>query len=410
MISKKQWVGVFAILVLGLGAGAYVLRTEATPVKEAHGHRTAAEAQHGEHQHGEDSPTKGPKGGKLFVEARVSLTDAQMKRSGVEVASVGPARIQSTVSLTGEIALNQDRSVQVVPRLGGLVESVGFSAGDKVKKGQVLAVVSSQTLADQRSEWQTAGKRLALAHSIFEREKKLWEEKISAEQDYLQAQQAWRELEIAEQAARQKLGALGALNSQAGGLTRLEIRSPIDGVITAKNLSVGEVVKEDAPILTVADLSTVWVELNLYAKDLAAVKPGQKATVKAATVAASADGKVSYVGALIGNQTRTAPARIVLPNPKGLWHPGLPVTAEVVAEAVEVPMAVAQDALQTLRDTPVVFARYGDSFEARPVVTGRSDGRWVEIITGLEVGEKVAVRNSYLIKADIGKANASHDH
>jgi membrane fusion protein, heavy metal efflux system len=88
----------------------------------------------------------------------------------------------------------------------------------------------------------------------------------------------------------------------------------IDGVITARNLSVGEVVKENAPILTVADLSTVWVELNLYAKDLGVVKPGQKATVKTATVAASADGKVSYVGALIGNQTRTAPARIVLPN------------------------------------------------------------------------------------------------
>jgi membrane fusion protein, heavy metal efflux system len=516
MICKKQWIAMLAIVVLGVGAGAYVLRAAQPKEENDRSHGAAAQtkehtnaktsdAPHGEHEHaneGATSPSKGPKGGKLFVqagyglevtifetdvepefriytyrngqpiapsmsqvqvtlerlgrkpqlftfaperdylkapgvveephsfvvkvasqyagkayqfgyeqiEARVSLTEAQMKSSGVEVSTVGPARIQSTVQLGGEVALNQDRSVQVVPRLGGLVESVSFSAGDKIKKGQVLAVVSSQQLADQRSEWQTAGKRLALARSTFEREKQLWQQKISAHQDYLQAQQALHEAEIAEQAIRQKLNALGALGSKAGGLTRFEIRSPIDGVITAKKLSVGEVVKEDTHILTVADLSTVWVDLNLYAKDLGAMKPGQKATVNAASVAASAHGKVSYVGALMGTQTRTALARIVLPNPNGVWHPGLPVTVEVVAAEIEVPMAVAQDALQTLRDAPVVFARYGDNFEARPVVTGRSDGHVVEITKGLEVGEKIAVRNSYLIKADIGKASASHDH
>jgi membrane fusion protein, heavy metal efflux system len=100
----------------------------------------------------------------------------------------------------------------------------------------------------------------------------------------------------------------------------------------------------------------------------------------------------------------------VLLNPKGVWHPGLPVTVELVSDEVTVPMAILVDALQTLRDAPVVFGRYGDSFEARPVVTGRSDGKMVEITQGLEVGEKYAARNSYVIKADIGKASVSHDH
>ncbi len=344
------------------------------------------------------------------VEARVTLTDAQMRSSGVEVTTVGPASIKSMVQLMGEVGLNLDRAVQVVPRLTGLVESASISVGDRVRRGQVLAVISSQSLAEQRSELLATGKRLALARATFDREKTLWEEKISAKQDYLQAQQALQEAEIAEQLARQKLASLGGLTSGQGRLTSYEIRSPIDGLVTTKKISVGEVVKEDTNIFTVADLSTVWIELNIYAKDINIIKPGQNAVVKATAFDASAAGKVAYVGALIGNQTRTAPARIVLQNPKGVWHPGLPVTVDIVAEEVEVPLAVSIEALQTLGDRQVAFGRYGDYFEAKPVVTGRSDGKMVEIINGLQLGEQVAARNSYVLKADIGKSSAAHDH
>ena len=344
------------------------------------------------------------------IEARVTISDADLTKNGIALGEVGPARIKSMLQLTGEVGINQDRTVQVVPRLTGLVESVSANVGDRVRRGQVLAVVSSQTLADQRSELQATGKRLAMARATFDREKKLWEEKISAKQDYWQAEQAMQEAEIAEQLARQKLVSLGALTSSTTRLTSYDVRSPIDGILTQKKISVGEVVKDDANIFTVSDLSTVWVDLTIYAKDLNTIKVGQKATVKAGALDATATGSVSYVGALIGNQTRTAEARIVLANPKGTSHPGLPVTVDVVADEVNVPMAISTDALQTLRDQPVVFSRYGEAFEARPVTTGRSDGIFVEITKGLEVGEKYAARNSYVIKADIGKASASHDH
>ena len=343
------------------------------------------------------------------VESRVNLTDVQLKSSGIEISTVGPARIASELQLTGEVGFNQDRTVQVVPRLTGLVERVPVSVGDKVHRGQVLAILSSQMLAEQRSELMAAKKRLDLARLSFEREKKLWEDKISAKQDYQQAQQVMQEAEIAEQLAREKLSSLGAQAATPGQLTRYEIRSPIDGVITAKKISAGEVVKDDANIFTVADLSTVWVELNIYAKDLNTVKTGQTATVKAAAFDASATGTVAYVGALLGTQTKTAVARIVFPNPKGIWHPGLPVNVALVSAQADVPVAVLSEAVQTLRDVPVVFGRYGDSFEARPLQLGRSDGKMTEVLSGLEVGEKYAARNSYLIKADIGKSSASHD-
>jgi cobalt-zinc-cadmium efflux system membrane fusion protein len=140
------------------------------------------------------------------------------------------------------------------------------------------------------------------------------------------------------------------------------------------------------------------------------VKVGQPARVKASSFDAQASGTLSYVGSLVGEQTRAANARVVLTNPQGRWRPGLPVTVELTAEEVDVPLAISVDALQTLRERTVVFGRDGDQFEARPVQLGRSDGLMVEVLSGLQPGERYAAKNSYLIKADIGKAGASHDH
>lgn len=344
------------------------------------------------------------------VEARVAMTDEQLRQNKVEVLTAGPARIKSTLQLIGEIRFNEDRLVHVVPRLTGVVESAAANAGDRVKKGQLLAAISSQALADQRTELLAAQKRLALARTTFEREKKLWEEKISAEQDYLQAKNAMQEAEIALSSAQQKLASLGAGTASGGKLTRYEIRSPIDGVVVEKHLALGEAVKDDASILVIADLSTVWAEMTVYAKDLNSVKVGQKATVKATAFESQSTGTVSYVGALVGAQTRTAKARVVLPNPEGAWRPGLPVNVELVAGEVEVPVAVSTEAIQSVRDWTVVFGRYGGDFEARPLDLGRSDGKFTEVIAGLDAGEQYAAKNSFLIKADLGKSGASHDH
>ncbi len=342
-------------------------------------------------------------------EARVEMTDAQVKEAGIEIRSAGPAKIKSSLQLIGDIKLNGDRTVLIVPRLAGVVELANANAGDVVKKGQVLAVIFSPALADQRGELLAAQKRLALAETTFEREKKLFEGKISAEQDFLQARNAMSEAEITVRGAQQKLSAIGGLSS-GSNLTRYEIRAPISGTIVEKNLSVGQAIKEDANIFTLADLSSVWAEMTVYAKDMNVIHVGQKVIVKSAEFNSGASGVISYVGALAGEQTRTARARVVLPNPNSAWRPGLPVNIEVEAAEAEVAVAVSTDAIQTLRDWSVVFGRYDNAFEARPLKLGRSDGKMVEVLKGLSAGEKYAARNSYVIKADIGKAGASHDH
>jgi cobalt-zinc-cadmium efflux system membrane fusion protein len=344
------------------------------------------------------------------VEARVTMSDTQLKEAGVDLAAAGPARIATRLTLLGEVRYNGDRTVQIVPRLAGRVESVAVSAGEQVRRGQILAVLSSQGLADLRGELLAAQKRLVLARATYRREKALWEEKISAEQDYLQASTALQEAEIAVQGPQQKLAALGGATGANRNLTHFEIRSPIAGVVTEKRLSVGETLKEDSAVFTVSDLSSVWVEAPVAARDLGSVTGGQKAGVRANAFPATAEGRIAYVSALVGEQSRSATARIVLPNPKGIWRPGLPVTVEVVAEEAEVPVAVAADAVQSLRDWQVVFGRYGDFLEARPLELGRSDGRWVEVLGGLGAGERYAAKNSFLIKAELGKSGASHDH
>ena len=364
-------------------------------------HDEQAKDKHGDDEgHAEEKEAK---------ESRVTMTDTQIKQSGVEIATAGPARVGSAVKLIGEIHLNADRTVHVVPRLIGLVETVLASAGDRVRKDQVLAVISSQSLADQRSDLLAARKRLALARTTLAREKKLWEEKISAEQDYQQAQQAAAEAEIALQSATQKLVSLRAGTASGGNLTRYEIRSPIDGVITAKEISVGEVLKEDSSIFTVADLATVWAEMTIYAKDLNVVKVGQKAIIKATAFESQSTGTVSYVGSLVGKETRAATARIVLPNPDGTWRPGLAVNIDLLAGEADVPIVIASKAVQTLGDKTTVFVREGDQFEPRPVQLGRSDDKWSEVIAGLKAGEQYAAKNSFILKAEIGKGEAEHE-
>lgn len=351
-------------------------------------------------------------------EGRIRMDEATAKVAGIELRAAGPARIRSTLQLQGEIQFNQDRLAHVVPRLAGVVVRSGKNLGDPVKKGELLAVLESQTLADLKSEHLAARTRLELARETFEREKRLWEEKISAQQDYLASRQALAEAEIAYRNVEQKLLALGLSHAAvmrrdsdgSDGLTRYEIRAPIDGVVIEKHLGIGEAVKEDASIFTIADLSTVWAEMTIYPKDLSSVKLGQKVTVRASALNAEAEGRVAYVGSLLGEQTRSAKARVALPNPERSWRPGLFVTVDLVQDETEVPVAVPAEAIQTYRDWKVVFGRFGEFFEVRPVELGVSDGKWVEVVKGLAPGTPYAAMNSFVLKADLGKAGASHDH
>lgn len=189
----------------------------------------------------------------------------------------------------------------------------------------MLAVIESPMLADLRSQYFVAKKRLALAKTTYEREKQLWEEKITAKQEFLTAQELWTEAEIALELTSVKLRALGVqpeISYLGTNLAHYEIRSPISGIVIAKSIAMGEALKEDREIYTIADVSTVWTAITIYPKDLNVVREGQKVVVKATAYDVESEGIVTYISTLIGGQTRTATARVESDNQAGNGAPG----------------------------------------------------------------------------------------
>jgi len=402
-ITNKQRIAMAVIVLAGLGAGGGVLLTERQQPGEATAH--AGEAAHeagGQQADGHDE-----KDG--HDERLVRLSDEQVMAAGIAVLAAGPARLQSTTRFQGEIRFNEDRTAHVVPRLAGVAEKVPADLGQPVRQGQVLAVIASAALSELRSELLAAQRRRDAAHVTFEREKKLWQDRISAEQDYLQARTVLHEADIAVDNARQKLAAIGA-GGASGGLNRFELRAPFDGTVVEKHLTLGEAVKEDTSIFTVSDLRTVWAEFSVAPRDLATVRVGQRVIVSSTAFDAKAAGTVSYVGSLLGEQTRTARARVSLTNPEGAWRPGLFVTVSVFGDDQDVALAVSAEAVQTIEGQSMVFKAVPGGFEASPVKTGRSDGRTVEILGGLVAGDELAASNTFVLKSELGKAGAAHDH
>ena len=193
-------------------------------------------------------------------------------------------------------------------------------------------------------------------------------------------------------------------------LQRYEIKSDLAGTIIEKHAVPGEFVSEGEAIFIVADLSSVWVDLNIYRQDAARVKADQTVMIDGSDGLHKDKGTIAYISPFGSENTQTLLARVVLPNPDGEWRPGLFVTGEILLEEVEVPVAVKASAVQTFRDWTVLFVNEGNFYEPLVIEPGRSDGEWVEIVSGLKPGLRYVAGNSFIIKADILKSGASHDH
>lgn len=431
--SRKQGLAILVILALGVVLGILILRMGSSHSEsDGHGHGHSHDAAHRdtEHhgtaaddhdhdhddahddtEHHEEKPAEALAGGDAeHGPEQVALSEAQIQAAGLTLAQAGPARIRNIVRLPGEIRFNEDWTAHVVPRMAGIVEHVPVSLGQAVKKGDVLAVLASTGLSELRSELLAAQRRLALARTTYTREKQLWQEKISAEQDYLQAQLTFHEAEIAVSNAQNKLAAIGASAQSPEGLNRYEIRAPFDGLVVEKHIANGEAVTEASNIFTISDLSSVWAEIIVPASSLGMVRVGEKATVQAVAFDSQAEGKVSYVGALLGQDTRTAQAWVVLPNPEMAWRPGLFVNVDLLADDAQVPVAVQADAIQEVDGRPVVFLRDAEGFIAQPVQLGRRDVDWVEIRQGLTAGAQYVSDGSFVLKSELGKGSAEHTH
>jgi cobalt-zinc-cadmium efflux system membrane fusion protein len=369
--------------------------------KDAHGHEGH---EHGAHEHEEDHV--------------VRLSEARQRELGIEVAVAEPGSLKNQLALSGTIALNTDRLVHLVPRIPGIVRDVRKNLGDAVRAGEVVAVLDSRELAEAKAAYLAAGERLTLAADTFQREKDLWEKKISPAEDYINAKQALAEARIERRLAKQMLLALGFSESALKRLatqpdtsfTRYEVTAPVSGTVIEKHLTVGETVKDDSEAFSIADLEMVWVNLNVSPSDLPLVKKGQPVRIAAGPGLPEAEGKVSYIGATVSEETRTALVRVELPNPDGSFRPGLFVTATLAAGEAAAAVLIPQSAIQTLEGKSSVFVRTPEGFAPRAITLGQANDTHVEVTGGLAAGERYAVTETFLLKADLAKSEAGHQH
>lgn len=184
------------------------------------------------------------------------------------------------------------------------------------------------------------------------------------------------------------------------------ITAPIDGLVIERHANPGEFAG-DQPLLTIADYSRVWADFDVFPGDAGVIAPGQPVTVSmnGMTVQSS----ILFLNPGAGD-TPNVIARVPLDNPEGRWTPGLLVEGEVVTAVVPVPLLVNNLAIQTMADEQVVFIRVGNNYENRAVSLGRTDGEFTEVLEGISAGDEYVVTNSYLLKADVEKAGAAHDH
>ncbi|NVZ70583.1 efflux RND transporter periplasmic adaptor subunit [Pseudomonas costantinii] len=342
-------------------------------------------------------------------EGKIELTEQQIQAAGIELAQAQSRSISTMLTLPGEVRFDEDRTSHIVPRAAGVVESVKVNLGQSVKKGELLAVIASQQISDQRSELAASVRRVELARTTFQRERQLWQDQISAEQDYLLARQTLQEAEIALNNARQKMTALSGSAVLVGG-NRYELRAPFAGVVVEKHLGVGEVVSETSNAFTLSDLSQVWVTFGVFPKDLNKVRVGKPVKVSSTEMSTEVLGTVAYVGNLLGEQTRTATVRVSVPNPDDAWRPGLFVTVQVATDTSQAKVTVPQTAIQTVEEKPSVFVRTPDGFITRHLELGVSENGYVEVRKGLDAGAQVATVGSFILKSELGKGSAEHAH
>ena len=193
-------------------------------------------------------------------------------------------------------------------------------------------------------------------------------------------------------------------------LQNYNMTSPINGTIVQKKAITGELAKGDKPLYEIANLATVWADLTLYRKEAPLVKTGMSVLVTGDEGKPQSQSRIHYISPLGVEDSQTTLARAILTNEARQWLPGMYVEGAITLSEKKAPLVVTQEALQRIEGQDVVFVQDGEDFNAAPVSLGDSDGQWVEITKGLQQGQKYVSHNSFFLKAELGKSNASHEH
>lgn len=392
-------------------------RSSGDPGPSAPGH-TAEEQSAGEHPDDEHDGSGEPEAG------IVHLDPEKLSRADLDTAEARLVRLDAQMQTTGEVDYERDRLAHVSPRIPGRVQRVPASLGDEVSAGRVLAVLDSVELGQARAEYLAALTRESVARENHERERALYRDRISSEKEMLEAEAELRQARARRQSAEETLRLYGLSSREIDSIERgspgaslLSVRSPIAGRVVDKHVTVGELVTPEDNLFTVADLGRVWIWIDVFERDLARVHEDDRVEVQVeAFPERTFSGEVTYLAPEVAPETRTVRARIDVENPDRLLRPGMFATVRLTdphSEGSRQSLVIPRAALVRDGDRAVVFQPLGEGrFRARHVETGRLEGDRAEVLTGLEPGDRVVTRGSFLLKSELarGEMGGGHSH
>lgn len=327
---------------------------------------------------------------------------------------------QTLLPLNGEIALNGAALTHVSPRIPGTIRTIQAELGKRVKKGDVLFEIESPQLGLAVGAYRKNKALAALALKNVEREKALVAKKISPEADRIEAQMKYDEYRIELESAENALAVMGldkgaittlTSDAQVGKTARLPIFAPQSGTVIQKHLDPGETIEAGKEVLTIADLSSVWVWMSVYEQDLARLLGESKKGASRVRITTLAfpdkmfEGEIDLIGSVVDEGDRTIKVRATLKNPDALLRPGMFCAANVVFETPEKVIAVPKGALLSDEGKHFVFRVVRDGFVLRTdVEIGRVFADCVEITSGLPEGEKIVTEGAFVCKSDVLRA------
>lgn len=356
-----------------------------------------------------------------------NAANASSQNGAIEAEIVAPQAIAGSIVATGKILVTEDRMANIGPVHEGRIVNLYAGQGSVVRKGQKLADLESadidqaeadylKALADYENAGRTSAAEVKFAQATYDRTKMLYEKTITAGKNL---QQAEHDLEVAKAAAassvtgarvavsnaRRHLLILGLKNSDIDALASksnlasvFSLTAPISGIVVERTATIGATVGSDANLFKIIDLSSVWIDANVFEKDLERVRRGQEVKVTVpAFPGATFSGRVILISSVVDPDTRSVKVRTEVPNPDGRLKPDMFANVEIITDAHRTAISIPQAAVLDDGGKKIVFVMTGNGYEKRTVTTGIQSNDRVEILDGLQAGDKVVVKGNYLL-------------
>lgn len=346
-------------------------------------------------------------------EGILHLTAQQIAEQGIQLATTELGQVSQVVSYPAKLMANTDRQAHVSPNFSGRVEAVQVELGQAVQKGQVLASLFVPELIDQQSNLQIAQSNLNLAQQDYAREQKLWSQGVSAKQDFQRASNAVEQAKIQIQAARSRLSAYGASPNSRG---RYNLIAPISGVISQKDIVVGENVQTATQLFIINQLDQLWLEFILPSEEFDPTLLNQEVKFKSLQTNKIYKAKIQTLNTEADQQTGRLQVRAKVISDTTELRPNLMVNVKLNKTQSGLSLRVLKSAIQQIEQKNVIFVatQTGKQYEfnAQNVELGEvsADGQWVAIKNGLKQGQTYVAQGSFLLKSEIEKGEASHGH